>query len=61
MNDNEAIERFIRAVELLASATDRQANCAEQQLKLQAEMVNNQRKMAEGTAALEKQLTGKRR
>jgi hypothetical protein len=58
MTEEQAIERFVRAVELLASATDRQAKCAEQQLVLQAEMVNNQKKMAEGTAALERQLTG---
>ena len=56
MTENEAIERFVRAAELLASATDRQARCAEKQLELQAEMVNNQKAMAKGTAALENML-----
>jgi hypothetical protein len=61
MNDNEAIERFIGAVELLADATARQAEAAEAALDLQRQMVKNQTAMAKGTAALEKQLTGKRR
>lgn len=56
MNDEEAITRFVRAVELLASATAKQAEIAEQQLKLQETMVKTQAEMAKGSKALEAML-----